>query len=80
MSDEDKEEGELQQEEEEINDDDDDKSSTTSSLCTERLLSLDPMYIRLTKFLYTSDNKRNITEVLEGIEKKLELLITLFSK
>ena len=58
-------------------DEDDDSNSSSSSLCTERLLSLDPMYIRLTKFLYTNDKKRNITEVLEGIENKLEVLITL---
>ena len=58
----------------------DDDTSSSSSLCTERLLSLDPMYIRLTKFLYTPDNKRNITQVLEGIEKKLDILITLLTK
>jgi hypothetical protein len=64
----------------ETDDEDIRSQSSDSSLCTERLLSVDPMYIRLTKFLYTPDKKRNITEVLEGIEKKLELLITLFAK
>ena len=52
------------------------------SISTEKLLSLDPLYIRLTKFLYTSnpDNNRNITEVLEGIEQKMERLITIMEQ
>ena len=55
-----------------------DDDSDTSSICTEQLLTFDPMYIKLTKFLYTSgpDGKsgRNITQVLEGIEKQMEKL------
>ena len=38
------------------------------------------MYIKLTKFLYTSkpgtNTGRNITQVLEGIEKQMERLVT----
>ena len=42
------------------------------------------MYIRLTKFLYTSGEEgnsgRNITQVLEGIEKQMERLINTLEK
>lgn len=59
---------------------DNDSSSDTSSICTDQLLTFDPMYIKLTKFLYTSEpgnnNGRNITQVLEGIEKQMERLAT----
>ena len=65
-------------------DDDDDSCSDTSSICTEQLLTFDPMYIKLTKFLYTSepDGKygRNITQVLEGIEKQMERLVNALQK
>ena len=65
-------------------DDDDDSCSDTSSICTEQLLTFDPMYIKLTKFLYTSepDGKygRNITQVLEGIEKQMERLANALQK
>lgn len=52
------------------------------SISTEKLLSLDPLYIRLTKFLYTSksEKSRNITEVLEGIEEKMDRLITIMEQ
>lgn len=57
-----------------------DSASDTSSICTEQLLTFDPMYIKLTKFLYTSkpgtNTGRNITQVLEGIEKQMERLAT----
>ena len=57
-----------------------DSASDTSSICTEQLLTFDPMYIKLTKFLYTSkpgtNTGRNITQVLEGIEKQMEKLAT----
>ena len=62
------------------NDNDKDSCSDTSSICTEQLLTFDPMYIKLTKFLYTSEpdgkSGRNITQVLEGIEKQMERLAT----
>lgn len=61
-----------------------DDDSDTSSICTEQLLTFDPMYIKLTKFLYTSgpDGKsgRNITQVLEGIEKQMEKLADALQK
>lgn len=62
--------------------DDDDSCSDTSSICTEQLLTFDPMYIKLTKFLYTSDGTygRNITQVLEGIEKQMERLADALQK
>lgn len=63
---------------------DEDSSSDTSSICTEQLLTFDPMYIKLTKFLYTSDRNgqsgRNITQVLEGIEKQMERLADALQK
>lgn len=65
-------------------DNDEDSCSDTSSICTEQLLTFDPMYIKLTKFLYTSghDGKsgRNITQVLEGIEKQMERLADALQK
>ena len=63
---------------------DEDSSSDTSSICTEQLLTFDPMYIKLTKFLYTSDRNgqsgRNITQVLEGIEKQMKRLADALQK
>lgn len=65
-------------------DDEDDSCSDTSSICTEQLLTFDPMYIKLTKFLYTSEpdgkSGRNITQVLEGIEKQMERLADALQK
>jgi len=65
-------------------DDDDESCSDTSSICTEQLLTFDPMYIKLTKFLYTSEpdgkSGRNITQVLEGIEKQMERLADALQK
>ena len=75
-----------QQEQSTVNkdDDDDDSCSDTSSICTEQLLTFDPMYIKLTKFLYTSEpdgkSGRNITQVLEGIEKQMERLADALQK
>ena len=60
------------------NNDDNNSCSDASSICTDQLLTFDPMYIKLTKFLYTSGHDgnpgKNITQVLEGIEKQMERL------
>lgn len=66
----------------------DESGEDASSICTDTILNLDPLYIRLTKFLCVSDaqNKknnnepvRNITDVLEGIENKLSILINILA-
>ena len=61
-----------------VNNDDNNSCSDASSICTDQLLTFDPMYIKLTKFLYTSGHDgnpgKNITQVLEGIEKQMERL------
>ena len=53
-------------------DDNLDSASSVSSVLTENLLKLDPLYIRLTKFLQHED--QNITEVLFGIQNELKTL------
>lgn len=53
-------------------DDNLDSASSISSVLTENLLKLDPLYIRLTKFLQHED--QNITEVLFGIQNELKTL------
>lgn len=53
-------------------DDNLDSASSVSSVLTENLLKLDPLYIRLTKFLQHED--QNITEVLFGIQTELKTL------
>lgn len=56
----------------EYSDSDNDDSSSISSVLTDDILKLDPLYIRLTHFL--KHDNQNITEVLFGIQKELQLL------
>lgn len=51
--------------------------SSTSSLSTSAILEMDPMYIRLTKFLQTGgDNNKNLADILNDISNNFEKLNT----
>lgn len=59
----------------EIEDDAKSLNSVGSSLATEKILELDPMYIRLTKFLQTGgDNNKNLAQILLDISNNFEKL------
>lgn len=59
----------------EIEDDAKSLNSVGSSLATDKILELDPMYIRLTKFLQTGgDNNKNLAEILLDISNNFEKL------
>lgn len=59
----------------EIEDDAKSLNSVGSSLATDNILELDPMYIRLTKFLQTGgDNNKNLAQILLDISNNFEKL------
>ena len=59
----------------EVEDDAKSLNSVGSSLATDNILELDPMYIRLTKFLQTGgDNNKNLAQILLDISNNFEKL------
>jgi hypothetical protein len=53
--------------------DDDDDDDDNSSICTDNILKVDPIYIKLSKFLQTSEGE-NVCNILEKILHQLEKL------
>lgn len=52
---------------------DDDDDDDDSSICTDNILKVDPIYIRLSKFLQTAEGE-NVCNILEKILHQLEEL------
>lgn len=53
--------------------DDDDDDDDNSSICTDNILKVDPIYIKLSKFLQTAEGE-NVCNILEKILHQLEKL------
>ena len=56
-----------------LDDDDDDDDDDNSSICTDNILKVDPIYIKLSKFLQTAEGE-NVCNILEKILHQLEEL------